>query len=141
MAKLTSNEFAERWSRRLSSVTDDIAKGVDRVTQAPGAAAAAKKDKWIAKMTDANVQARWAKNIGAYPLDQWKADMKNYGISRIPSGTEKAKSKMEQFASQLLAYQDASLSKIRSMRDVTREDMKARMTAWFDVMSKFEFKR
>lgn len=141
MAKLTASEFSEKWGRRLTQAAEDMRRGVERVSEAPGAKAAQKKDKWIAKMTDPAVQGKWASNVASVPLDQWKNRMVQVGIGRVPSGVEANKDKVAKFGEQLLSHIDAGLAKIQSMPDVTYEQTKARMLAWFDHMAKFRFKR
>lgn len=137
MAKISGSEFAEKWSRRLSGATDDIRKGVEALTEAPGKKAAEKKAKWIAKMTSPDVQAKWASNVGAVTLESWRAQVIEKGLGRISAGTEAARDKMAKFGEQLMSYQNANLPKIKAMPDVTLSDSKARMDAWFDIMSKF----
>jgi hypothetical protein len=138
MARMSGNDFAEKWGRRLSGATEDIRKGVEAVTESPGAKAAAKKAKWVAKMTDAAVQDKWAKNVSAVTVDEWKRKTLEVGIGRVSAGVSAAASKMAKFGEQLLSYQENNLPKIRSMPDVTLADSKARMDAWFDIMSKFK---
>jgi hypothetical protein len=138
MARMSGNDFAEKWGRRLSGATEDIRKGVENVTEAPGAKAASKKAKWVAKMTDAAVQDKWAKNVSAVTVDEWKRKTLEVGIGRVSAGVSAATSKMSKFGEQLLSYQENNLPKIRSMPDVTLSDSKARMDAWFDIMSKFK---
>jgi hypothetical protein len=138
MAKLTGGEFAEKWARRLSGAVEDIRRGVESVTEAPGKKAADRKAKWIAKMTDTNVQNKWASNVAAVTLEQWKRATAEVGVGRIAAGASASVDKMAKFADQLLSYQSANLGKIRAMPDVTISDSKARMDAWFDIMSKFK---
>lgn len=141
MAKLTASEFAEKWGRRLSGATEDIRRGVEGVTESPGKRAASKKGKWVARLTDPAVQEKWARNIGSVTLEEWKARTVNVGIGRVAAGVEASKDRMVRFAEQLLSYQEANLGKIHAMPDVTLADSKARMDAWFEVMSKFSYKR
>ncbi len=141
MAKLTAAQFAEKWNRRLKSATTDIARGVDQVSESPGAKAAAARDKWVAKMTSAETHEKWARNVGSVSLEEWKQAMKEVGINRISGGADRAIPKVADFAAQLLAYQDSVLPKIHSMPAITTEDSRARMNAWFDAMTKFRYRR
>lgn len=138
MAKLTGSEFAEKWARRLSGATEDIRSGVESVTEAPGKKAAEKKAKWAAKMAEAATQEKWARNIAAVTLDDWKRAITEVGIPRISAGVNANVPKMAKFGEQLLSYQNANIGKIKGMPDVTLADSKARMDAWFDIMSKFK---
>lgn len=141
MAKLTPKEFQEKHARNLKASVTDILKGIDKVSEAPGKKAAEKKAKWIARMTDPAVHAKWAANVGAVTLEEWKAAAKELIPSRLPAGIDKAAPKVEDFAGKLLAYQDAHLAEVHKMPDLTATDMKARMTKWFDLMSAFKYKK
>lgn len=138
MARMTGADFADKWARRLSGATEDIRKGVEAVTEAPGSKAAAKKAKWAAKMTDAATHDKWAKNISAVTLEEWKRRTLEVGVGRVSSGVSASVGKMAKFGEQLLAYQESNLPKIKAMPDITLGDSKARMDAWFDIMSKFK---
>ena len=138
MAKMTGADFAEKWARRLSGASEDIRKGVESVSEAPGAKAAQKKAKWVARITDAATHDKWAKNVAAVTVDEWKRKTLEVGIGRVSSGVTASVSKMQKFGEQLISYQESNLPKIRSMPDVTLGDTKARMDAWFDIMSKFK---
>lgn len=141
MAKLTGSEFAEKWARNIKQSITDIQRGIERVSEAPGQKAAAKKAKWVARMTDAQTHEKWATRVAAVSLDEWKARAREVGTSRIPSGADAAVGKMANFGEQLLSHIDAGLGKIKGMPDVTLADTKARMDAWFDHMSKFRPRR
>ena len=137
MPKMTGSEFAEKWSRRLAGATEDIRRGVESVSEAPGKKAAEKKTKWVAKMTEASTQEKWARNVAGVTLEEWKRKTLEVGLGRISSGVTASTPRMAKFGEQLLTYQETNLPKIRSMPDVTLADTKARMDAWFDIMSKF----
>lgn len=138
MKNMTGSDFSEKWARRLSGATDDIRKGVEAVTEAPGRKAAAKKAKWVAKMTAAETQEKWARNVGAIPLEEWRAQVINKGIPRVSAGVEGARDKMTKFGEQLLAYQSTLLTKVSAMPDVTLADSEARMIEWMRGMAKFK---
>lgn len=138
MAKITGSEFSEKWARRLAGATEDIRRGVESVTEAPGKKAAEKKAKWVAKMASPEVQNKWASNVASTTLETWKSQIIDKGLGRISSGVEGARDKMSKFGEQLISYQNANLGKIRTMPDVTLSDSKARMDAWFEIMSKFK---
>lgn len=138
MAKLTGSDFAEKWARRLSGATEDIRAGVEAVSESPGKKAAEKKAKWVARLTEAATQEKWAKNVAAVTLDDWKRAITEIGIPRVSAGVNAAVPKVAKFGEQLLSYQNANIGKVKGMPDVTLSDSKARMDAWFDIMSKFK---
>jgi len=140
MPKLTAAEAAEKWGRRLKGATEDIRKGVDRVTEAPGAKAAAKKDKWVAKMTDGNTQDKWARRVGAVPLEDWKHQMKDVGVGRIAAGVDAEVPDMGSFYSEVFPHIESGQKAVEGMADITLEDSISRMTSFVRHMSKFSRK-
>lgn len=141
MAKLNSVEFAEKWARRTKGSTADMAAGIAKVTEAPGEKAAKKIGKWIAKLSDPEVQQKWKTNVAAVSLEEWKQSAITLGVQRVAAGVDKSEAKMEKFAGQLIAHQEANLPKIHAMPDLTKEDSRSRMSAWFDIMSDFKPKK
>jgi molecular chaperone GrpE (heat shock protein) len=138
MARVNPQEFAEKWSRRLSQAAADIQRGVQRVDQAPTEAAAAAKQKMLTGITDAINSGKWESGLRRVGLADWKKAMTEKGIPRISQGVQAATPKMAEFASQLLPYQDNLRAQIASMPDLTLEDNIARMTAWARGMAKFK---
>lgn len=138
MAKLTSQEFAEKWQRRLSAAAPDIQKGIQKVDQSPTEAAAQKQDKMLANVTQAVQSGKWAAGLRRVTLQDWKKSAIEKGIPRISQGVANAGGKVAQFASELLPYQDSLKQQIASMPDLTIEDNINRMTTFVRGMSKFK---
>jgi len=138
MAKVTPDEFVDKYARRMKGALEDIRRGVDRVTEAPTKKAAEKIDKmrerWLRALEEGKIQ----RGLERVSLDEWKAKMKDKGINRIPAGVDGAKDKMKDFADKLLKHIDAGLQEIKSMPDVTIEDSIARVEKWIRHMSKFK---
>lgn len=141
MPKLTPQEAQAKHATRLKASISDIRAGIDRVTTAPGQKAAAKKDKWIAKLTDPETQAKWARNVAAVPLEKWKMKARDVGAGRIPAGIDAAADDMQKFYSQLFPFQESLQSRVKAMPDVTLSDSIARATAWIEGMSKFSYQK
>ena len=141
MAKISPEERAEKLARNLKNALDDIRKGVDRVSEAPGKLAAAKKDKMRANLMAALDSGKWERNVAAYPLDEWKEDMKTKGINNIPTGIDRAKPKIVKFAQQQDEHQAKIDAKLKSMPDLTLEDNIRRMELQVREMAKFSFKK
>lgn len=138
MAKnMTPQEYAEKHARRTTAAIPDMVRGVENVTEAPGAKAAKKADKMLANITAAIQSGKWAKKVGAVTLDQWKASMREKGAQRLAQGIEAGKSKMEAFAAELLPFQNDLSKKVSTMPDLTLEDSIARATAWMRGMASF----
>jgi len=138
MVKLNAGEFQEKWARRLKGSLEDIKKGVDKVTEAPGVKAAAKveklKAKWLAKIDDGT----WAKQVSGVSLEEWKRLFKDKVTARLSSGVDGATAKVTKFAEKLLAYEDTLQGKVKRMPDLTIEDSIARATQWIREMGKFK---
>lgn len=137
MAKVTPQQFAEKWGRRLQSATPDITNGVNRVDTAPTEKAASKKDKMLTNLTQAVQSGKWEAGLRRVTLADWKKSTIEKGIPRIAQGAAGATGKVTNFASQLLPYQDTLVSQVKSMPDLTLEDSIARMNTFVRGMAKF----
>jgi len=65
MAKLrvTPAEFVEKHNRRTKAALEDLRRGVEAVTEAPGAKAAAKADKMRANLLEALDSGKWQRRV------------------------------------------------------------------------------
>lgn len=140
MARLSAEEYAEKWARRLSGATADISRGIDRTTEAPGLKAAKAKDKMLTKLTESVQSGRWERNVGAVSLEDWKTAAKTKGVGRIGQGVEAAKASQAQMAQKLLAAVDASVAVVKTMPSTTLEDNIARSAAYMREMNKRRIK-
>lgn len=140
MAKLTPQEFADKHARRLTAATADIAAGVARVTESPGAMAAAKADKWAAGVQAAISSGKWKRRVGSVSLDAWKSKMEAVGIGRIASGVEANKDKTAAFAAEFLPHLDAGVAKVKRMPDTSLEARIGRAVAMMQHNSTFQRK-
>jgi len=137
MAKLTPREWREKHARNTKAARDDMLKGIDKVREAPGQAAAEKADKMLAGITEAVSSGLWGERVSAVPLEEWKRLMKDKGVARVGAGIDAAASDIEEFASQLSDFQDTYLPAVKEMPDLTIDDAEARMVANMRNMSKF----
>jgi len=138
--RVTAAQFREKHARRTTAASEDMVAGIERVSEAPGKKAASKQDKMKSKLVAAIDSGKWARRVGGVSLEDWKRDMLEKGVGRVSSGIERASGKIEAFAAELIAHQNAGLAKLEGMPSVTLQDSKNRMTAWFDHMVKFERK-
>jgi len=138
VSRLTPIEAAEKQASRLKGATEDIRRGIDRVTASPTAAAAAQKDKMKVKLNAAIDSGKWAKGLQAISLEEWKNKAKNKGVNRIAEGIDGAKAKQVDFYSKLLPAVDAARAKVVSMPSTTLEDNINRMTTYIREMNKFK---
>lgn len=138
--KITPDEFVEKHARRLKGAVEDIRRGLEKVTEAPTVKAAAKKDKMKMRINEAIDSGKWENALKKVGLDEWKSKAINVGVGRIASGVDASASKVKDFATQLLAYQNTLKERIDRMPDTTLEDRITRMTTWVREMAKFRKK-
>lgn len=138
--KVTPEQLAEKWANRMKGSIEDIRRGVEAVTVAPGRQAAAKADKWQARLAEASTKAKWASRVGAVTLEEWQRKYIDKGLGRIASGVDASQDKMVAFASQLIAYENRVLEQIAGLPDLTLEDSIRRATTWIREMSKLQIK-
>lgn len=140
MPKLTPTEIQEKHARRLKGSLEDIKKGVERVTTAPGVAAGKKQGKMLANLTESITSGKWKRNVEGVSLEDWKGKMIDKGINRISGGIDAAKEKTIAFHAQIAPVIDAAQAKIKAMPDLTFEDNIARSAAFLREMHKFKKK-
>lgn len=136
MARVSPEQAATKWAQRLSASTDDIKNGVQRVTEAPGVAAARQKGVWLAK-----IQAsadKWARRVASVSLADWQNAMTQKGLSRIASGAQAAEPKMASFMSEFLPYVDQGVQKVRAMPKTSVEDGIARAAEMIRHNARFQ---
>lgn len=138
MARVTAEEFQEKHARRLKGAVEDIRKGVERVTKNPCELAAAKSEKMLARLTESVTNGKWAANLRAVSLDDWKTKMSEKGIPRISGGIDGAKDKVISFAKDLLPHVDAGVDKVAKMPDLTIEDSINRAGTFIRHMANFK---
>lgn len=137
MPRMTPEEVTQKQANRLKGATEDIRKGIERVTVSPTSQAAGKIAKMranlLAKIDDGTVE----KQLRKVSLEEWKQRAATTGVNRISEGIDNAHNKQVEFYSKLLPAQDAIKQKISQMPDITLEDNINRMTTFIRDMSKF----
>jgi len=138
MPKLTAKEAQVKHNARLKASLEDIRKGIDRVTESPTEKAAAKQEKMKAKLVASIDSGKWAENLKAVSLAEWKDKFKTKGVDRISRGIDEAAPKMEAFYSRLFPHIEAGQQAVKGLPDLTLEDSITRMTTFVRHMSKFK---
>ena len=141
MARLNATEFQEKWSKNLKASTQEIIKGVDRVTEAPSQLAIAQQEKMLAKLVEAIQDGRWAAGLEKVSLQDWKDAMKNKGVQRVSAGVDGASQKMRDFGAWLIPRVEEGQAKLSNMPSITLEDNIQRMVTFVRHMSEQKFKR
>lgn len=129
MARVTPQQAAEKWQRKLSAAGTDIANGVQRVTEAPTAAAARNVQGYINGVNEAVQSGKWQAGLQRVTLQQWQSQMTNVGIPRIASGATAAVPKFQAFMTDFLPYEDQGVAQVRAMPNASLEDGIARANA------------
>ena len=138
MAK-NATDVAQKWATNLSNATTSITNGVNAVSTAPGQLAAAQANKWITRLQAS--QAKWARNVSAVSLADWKNAMINKGIPRIATGAQAAQPKFQAFMTQFLTYLDAGKGSIDAMPTDTLAQASAKMVAQMNYNAQFQYNR
>lgn len=141
MSKLTPKQAQEKHNRNLKGSLPDMRIGINAVTEAPGKKAAEQADKMLANLTESVRSGKWANNVAAVTLEQWKSDMIDKGLGRVAAGIDASADKVESFFAELFPFQDTLQRKLETMPDLTLEDSIQRMTEWVRGMAGFSYKR
>ena len=110
---LDAATVAQDWASRLGQSTDKITRGVQAVTEAPGAAAARQKQLWLNRITAS--ADKWARRVSAVSLSDWQSAMVNKGVPRVSQGAQAALPKMTAFLADFLPYVEGVAAKVRTM--------------------------
>jgi hypothetical protein len=113
-----------------------MTQGANAVQKAPGLAAAAAADKWLAKVTAA--KAKFASRVSSVSLQSWQQSYIQVGIPRVAQGAQAKQAKVTAFMDQFLPYLASGLQTIDAMPNTTLEDGIARATAMIRYNAKFQ---
>lgn len=138
MAKLTPSQITEKHSRRLKGAVEDMRIGVQAVTVAPTAKAAAAIPKMRAKLLEAIDSGKVERGLKRVTLTDWQTSMIEKGIPRVAAGVDGAKDKIEAFYGELMPHIDRLQAEVHKLPHVTLEDGIQRMTAFCRGMNKFK---
>lgn len=135
--RVTPQQAADKWASRLAGSTAEITAGINRVQVAPGAQAAAKKDKWLQAVTAA--QDKWARNTARVSLEAWKKAALELGVPRIGQGANQKKHKMADFMNDFIPHLERGIQQLANMPDMTIEQRVNKAVAM--MMHNHNFKR
>lgn len=109
MARVSPTQYLDKWGRRLNAAGPDIQAGVQRVTTAPGQAAAAAQQLMLQNLTEAVNNGTWARQVSSVSLQDWQNSMINKGMARIGAGvTQAQKTKVGRITALLSAVDQAA---------------------------------
>lgn len=133
---ITPAQAAAKWQQRLSQSRQQIIDGVNGVTVAPGAKAAAQKNYWLLRVQ--NSADKWARNVGRVTLEEWKASMINIGIDRVATGAAAKVGKVEAFMNEFLPYVNSAAERVRAMPKGGEAEAIARASAMIQANMRFK---
>lgn len=128
----------QKWVTNLSGSTQAMTRGVNAVTVAPGAKAAAAADKWLMKVTAS--RDKFARRVGSVSLQDWQNAMTSYGINRVGQGAQAKQGKMQSFMTDYLPYLQLGVNKIDAMPKNTLSDGIARAVAMIEHNAAYQRK-
>jgi hypothetical protein len=136
MARVDPNEYAEKWGRRLKSATEDVRRGISRVSTAPGLDAVKQQDKLVSNFQESVSSGRWASATRAVSLADWQRAASEKGVNRIAAGVDAALPQQAAMAQRLLAATDAAVAKVKALSSTTLDDNINRMVTFSREMAK-----
>lgn len=117
---------AADWAAGMNNATDKITRGIQRVQTAPGAAAAAKADKWLNNVTAS--KAKFANNVGKVTLAAWQ-QAAAAGVSRVGQGATLKQPKFAAAITPVFAFMANVLATVDAMPDTTLDQRIAKSAA------------
>jgi len=135
MAKVNAAQWLDKWGRRLSQAGPDITAGVNRVTVAPGVAAAAAAPRMLTNLTQSVQSGAWAARVSAVPLQSWKDSMNSKTLPRLQQGIDQATKTKTGAITTFLSAVDAAVADTNALPRGSVEQNIARSAAFQRSMS------
>lgn len=117
---------AQDWATGMQGASAKISRGIDRVTEAPGAKAARKVDKYRQGVLD-NVDT-WARRSAAVSLGSWQEAAKA-GVSRVAEGASRKSGKYADAVTPVFQHLAQVVATVDNMPDNTLEERIAKSAA------------
>lgn len=131
--KTDATAAAQKWATAMGAAGPAYTAGVQRVTTAPGQAAARQQAVYIARVTER--APVWATNVAAVSLGAWQTAAVNKGATRLGSGATAAQPKFLAFMQALLSYEANGLTQLPARGDFGANQQ--RMINWSNYMHSF----
>ena len=133
-------EYVEKLTTRTRAAIPDWQKGIERVEEAPGAAAARQAPAMLANLTEAVNSGRWAAKVGAVTKEEWQQKTLAKGPARIGPGLDAARPSMLVKAERLLSAVEAARNLARQQPRGTLEQNIQRSVIYMTEMAKHKGK-
>lgn len=131
----TAAQSAANWKKRMAVASEDYKAGIERVSEAPGAAAAAAADRYAQGVAEAVASGKYAERAASVSLGDWKRLTLEKGPARLAQGAAAAEAKVQATMGQILSNIEAVKAEIDSMPKATLEDRIARSVAYMRGMA------
>ena len=133
----TAEDVANKWAQNISNAQQGMTAGVQRVSVAPGVAAANQKQRFVTAMQDPATFDKWERGVRSVSLGAWQQSMLTLGIPRAAQGAQQKKDKFVSAMTALLPYVDNLRTTVRALPNNTQADREARMLAWSRGMRQY----
>lgn len=129
---------SQNWQSGFGASGAKYQRGVEGVTTAPNAKAAAALPRWVASVTSKSVQDKYVSKNQAVSLSDWQNATVTYGVPNLSRGAAKGQSKYATFATKFYPFLSSNLSKVNAMPNVTLQDRIAKAVALMQANSTFK---
>lgn len=110
---LTAAQISQKWLTNYQGSSQAMTDGSNAVQTAPGVAAAAQQAFWLSRIqASAN---KWATNVAAVSLQDWKTAYQTLGIQRGQAGATAKQSKYTAFITAYLQFLPGAVAQVRAM--------------------------
>lgn len=135
MPKGTPQSAGQKWLRNIQGSGQTATDGANSVTEAPGVKAAAQQEKMLRNLTESVTSGRWARNVSAVSLSDWKRAYIEKGIPAMARGAQLAQPKMVAYLTEAYPVIAAMQQEIDAMPDGSLQDSISRSAAWITMAS------
>lgn len=135
MKNLTPAEFAAKWADNTAANVKSYEKGINAVQSSPMEAAAQAVDAYVNGVREAAQSGKFADNLRAVSLSDWKAQTVKVGARNLAQGVADSKNKMAQVAASLLPQIASVQAQVKALPANTPAERRERMNRNFDLMS------
>lgn len=131
---LNPSDIANKWAQSMGSAGPSYTQGVQSVQVSPGQSALAAKDKYLAGVQRSYSDGTLDKGLQSFTLQDWQNSAVQKGASRLGSGAQASKGKMQTFLSGFLPALQSIQQQVNSMPTNSYEDRKAKANALMDAV-------
>lgn len=110
---LTAAQVSQKWLTNFQNAGTAMQQGVQAVTQAPGAKAAAAAALWLQRLQAS--QTKWANRVGSVTLAEWQQAMINLGIPRAQQGAQEKQNNYTTFITSYMGFLQNAVATVKAM--------------------------